>query len=250
MKESTLRVLLGVVGTYAVARGVGLMSEFLQVVIVVFGQVMDLGWVNTLAATGAVLLAAAGLFLLLAPPKPLLNRLLKARSVHEGMVGIVGTFLIVLGIEQVYVFSATLGRWVSFFYSSGWDMAVFAVALAVPPGLVLCGWRMTRPQEPAETSEAAGGFSVEEMWSVGAMAVGAFVLSLALPGLSQLVAFIRLNSVISPPSYFMAVVSTQAISTGLEIGFAVFLLLGAPRLVRWHLARVQAQSQVPGETGG
>ena len=164
-----------------------------------------LAWVNTLAAVGAVMLVVAGLFLLLAPPKPLLDRLLQVRSIHEGLIGIVGVFLIVLGIEQVYVFSASLSRWVDFRYSPrSWDIAGFVVAWAVPPGMALWGWRMTRPQKSSELSGQADRLSLVGLWPLGAMIVGAFVLSQALPTLSELVSFVRMNRNLSQQDYYIA----------------------------------------------
>ena len=175
----------------------------------------------------------------------------------RALIGVVGVFAIVRGLEQLHNLAMVSGMALLWAGRSGsqfhWVWPAITSAL-VPAALIAVGVKLlvSPPQRllgtPAETEPATdSGLSPWAVCHITAAFAGVLILCWALPRISQLayVGLMRISAnftidgqMFGPSSprlewYQMAV-------TVLELALGVYLLLGAPRFVRWQVRKIEA----------
>ncbi len=260
MTYRMVRVLIGAIGVFALARGLGQLSDPLQLIALLFlrqvprGIVLD--WVTGLGLVAVSALVCLGVVLLVRPPVWLLGRLKRAPTFMQQLRGIVGVFLVAVAIEQVCRFSLILERTIeqTLYHAPAVGLVLLALmAIAVPLGLAALGVRLiVKTQcgidapapsqvEPSEVQQEL----LPALWSVVAVLMGAILLALAMPELPGIAWSIGMNY--SPGAegdrtWISLYTWTRLVPFTAQVGIAIYLLAGAPHLARWHLAKLGNQT--------
>jgi hypothetical protein len=250
MERTSLRVLVGVVGAFAIARAVGQLNTLLQAVGFYMSpttrEFIIFDWITAIAVLAPLVLLGVGGALLGGLSSGVIDRLRKEHSFARALVGVAGVFLIVIGVEQIQPLSAAVGRVVgqTWYISRAWGLCVSLAIVLFPLGLGGLGFYLLRAHR-IDTREGSP-LAPTDLWQIAAMFAGALVLSFAMPRLSQIVLNFNLNyapGALGTREYIAVQHWTAVLSFILEIALGVYLLLGAPRLVRWHMSRIGASAR-------
>ena len=171
---------------------------------------------------------------------------MKLNALMRGLVGVVGLSAIVLGIHTATRIVSALTMWPSQFLHP-----VSYVAMSVTPLFLLALglWPILRPPRRlvrlgAPSGETAGP---DRAWAAVilrglAMLVGVVILAIGASDVAkvavQAVLFIR-RSVVNIPSLSYTPFWGSLIAGLLRFGLGLYLLLGAPHLVRLQLRRLE-----------
>lgn len=249
METKCLRVLLGVVGAFAVARAVGQLNTVFEALAMFMTPstraLIIFDGMSAIAVLAPLLLLYVGCALLGGLSSGAIERLRQEQSFARALVAVAGVFLIVIGIEQIQPLSATVGRIAgdTCHISRAWGLSVSAAIVLFPLGLVGLGFYLVRAHRV--DSRVGSGLAPTDLWTIAAMFAGALVLSFALPRLSEIVGYFNLNYAPGAGGVrrYIAIRNwTSVLSFILEVALGVYLVLGAPRLVRWHMGRIEASA--------
>jgi len=256
-------VLMGAVGLFAVAMGVGQLRDPLKLIALLFvpyaREMILLDWITVLAVTGPLILFGIGAVLLIKPPVWIMRRLCASGPVVRQLRGVVGVFLMVLAVEQVLGFSLIAGRTiqVSFHSIPSAKRTLLALTpLVVPIGLGVLGVLLLRKKEvhathDGSTLEAEKGevkhTALVDLWSISTVPLGAVILALTTPRLLDLVAWLELNlsGARADSAWIRATMWSTIVACALQVGMAVYLLFGAPRIAQWHVSKLDPEAKQP-----
>ncbi len=250
MERTYLRVLLGAVGAFAIARAVGQLNTLFQAVgLLMFPATREhivFDWITAIGMLAPLVLLGVGGALLGGLSSGAIDHLRQEHSFARALVGVAGVFLIVIGIEQIQPLSTAVGRIVerTWYISPAWGLCVSLAIVLFPVGLGALGFYLVRAQRI--DSRQGSALAPIDLWTIAAMFAGALVLSFALPRLWQIVAYFNANYAPGARGVrqYIAVHNWTYVSSFiLEVTLGIYLLLGAPHLARWHTSRIGASAR-------
>jgi len=175
----------------------------------------------------------------------------------QALIGVVGVFAIVRGLEQLHNLAMVSGMALLWAERSGsqfrWVWPAITSAL-VPAALIAVGVKLlvSPPQRllgtPVETEPATtdSGLSPWAVCHITAAFAGVLILCWALPRISRLayVGLMRISAGFTIDGQMIGSGSPglewyQTGVTVLQLALGVYLLLGAPRFVRWQVRKIE-----------
>lgn len=231
MRTVYLRVLVGAVGAYALAKASVIAADLLFLLIQMNLPSRSFGLPQSIlpVMVGSFLaLGAVGFLLLLKPPKRILSMLAPPGS------SLLGSLLAVLGLLIMVVAMERLINQIGYASRIGGRTLLDILSMLVPVLIALGAlWLLRAPmRHRQEDLDPANPLPPQDVWHLAAVMVGLWTLYYAEMTVSSVFSAWR----IAGTTAFMSIGFHLAI----QLMVGIYLVIGAPGLVRWHLDRIEA----------